>query len=62
MTSYSGTDNLEVMAEAKNYNAFLLGLILQPIKPTDLLLDFGAGIGTFAILLKGLGYQVVCGV
>jgi SAM-dependent methyltransferase len=60
MTSYSGTDNLEVMAEAKNYNAFLLDLILQPIKPADLLLDFGAGIGTFAILLKGLGYQVVC--
>ena len=44
MTSYSGTDNLEVMAEAKNYNAFLLALILQPIKLADVLMDFGAGI------------------
>jgi len=60
MTSYSGTDNLEVMAEAKNYNAFLLALILQPIKPADVLMDFGAGIGTFAILLKERGHEVIC--
>jgi hypothetical protein len=30
---YSGRDNLDVMAHAKNYNRFLLDLVLQNAHP-----------------------------
>jgi SAM-dependent methyltransferase len=52
--AYTGCDNLEVMKVAKNYNKFLLNLIeghgdkLKNCK----VLDFGAGSGTYADLLK----------
>lgn len=45
---YSGTDNLEVMAEAVNYNAFLERLVRRHIAGATRIIDFGAGIGTFA--------------
>ena len=46
---YSGTENLEVMSEAINYNAYLTHLVFSHVKATDSILDFGAGIGTFSI-------------
>ncbi len=52
MTDYTGTDNLEIMAEAVNYNQFLTELILEHAQDDDLILDFGAGIGTFAERVK----------
>ena len=60
MKHYSGTDNLEVMAEAANYNNFLLALIRENIKKGDRILDIGAGIGTFGIPLTKEGYLVRC--
>lgn len=60
MCEYSGTDNLEVMAEAVNYNKFLLTLIFSYAKRGDRIVDFGAGIGTFARELAQNGYRVHC--
>lgn len=58
-TAYSGTDLLEVLAEAENYNAFLERLVRQHAVPGEMLLDFGAGIGTFAGRLTRAGHDVV---
>lgn len=55
---YSGTENLEVMSEAINYNAYLTHLVFSHVKATDSILDFGAGIGTFSIPLKKKGFDV----
>lgn len=58
--SYSGGANLEVMAEAHNYNAFLLGLVRQTCGQNVRILDFGAGSGTIAELVRERGYTVSC--
>ncbi len=58
--SYTGTDNLEVMSEAVNYNRFLVDLVTRHAQGAEAILDFGAGIGTFAAELKGRGLDVVC--
>lgn len=60
MNKYTGTDNLEVMSLAENYNSFLERLITQHAKKTDKILDFGAGIGTFAKRLHVNGFDVSC--
>ncbi len=60
MSDYKGTDNLEVMAEAVNYNQFLIELVLKYAKAGDRILDFGAGIGTFAKSISEHGYTVGC--
>lgn len=54
---YTGQDNLEVMKMAHNYNSFLLSLAKKYIPSKDsICIDFGAGTGTFADLLKDNGY------
>ena len=58
--AYTGVENLEVMREAVNYNRFLIDLILQYAQPTDAVLDFGAGAGTFATKIHATGRSVVC--
>ena len=60
MSDYTGTDNLEVMAEAVNYNAFLHAQVAAHARPGDRILDFGAGIGTFARELVRRGHAVAC--
>jgi len=55
----SGTENLEVMAEAVNYNAFLLDLVTQAVPVGVTVLDFGAGRGTFALPLRNSGRRVI---
>ncbi|NDK40045.1 class I SAM-dependent methyltransferase [Pseudoxanthomonas gei] len=60
MSDYSGTDNLEVMAEAVNYNDFLSERVLRLASGTKNILDFGAGIGTFAQRLRDSGFSVLC--
>jgi SAM-dependent methyltransferase len=58
--AYSGVDNLEIMAEAVNYNAFLLGLVTAQARPHDQILDFGAGTGVLMRPLAAAGYHVSC--
>ena len=60
MADYSGTENLEVMADAINYNDFLVSLIRKEVKSGDLVVDFGAGIGTFSKQVAMAGYAVHC--
>jgi predicted SAM-dependent methyltransferase len=48
------------MDEAQNYNAFLEKLVLKYISQKSLILDIGAGIGTFAKKLVRRGYPVHC--
>lgn len=48
------------MAEAVNYNRFLVEMILKQVSRKDSLLDFGAGVGTFAHVIATRGYRVAC--
>ncbi|OAV67579.1 bifunctional 3-demethylubiquinone-9 3-methyltransferase/ 2-octaprenyl-6-hydroxy phenol methylase [Bacteroidales bacterium Barb6] len=58
---YTGTDLLELMQKAVNYNAFLASLILKQQVPTSgKILDIGAGIGLFAGTIRENGYNVHC--
>jgi SAM-dependent methyltransferase len=59
-TGYTGRDNLEVMQEAVNYNAWLCSLVTSRAGTTASLLDFGAGSGTFANAFAAYGYRVCC--
>ena len=60
--SYTGRDNLEVMADAKNYNGFLIAEVRAavPDRPEPRILDFGAGAGTYASLLRDAGTTAEC--
>lgn len=58
--NYTGIDNLEVMAEARNYNAYLAALIIQNTEAGERVLDFGAGAGTFALPAREAGRNVSC--
>jgi SAM-dependent methyltransferase len=55
---YSGVRVLEILAEAKNYNRYLASLIEKRLGPNDKILDFGAGVGTFALPLVRQGRDV----
>ena len=59
---YSGEENLKVMNNAKNYNAWLLKLITQAMPAnTKNIIDFGAGDGFFAkSLTKQCRKQITC--
>lgn len=59
---YTGCENLEAMTEAKNYNRYLIGLVEEALGGTKgkKILDFGAGSGTYADMLKEKGIQVDC--
>jgi SAM-dependent methyltransferase len=60
MSEYTGTENLEIMTEAVNYNRFLLSLIRSNARRGDRIADIGAGIGTFALALAAEGLDVRC--
>ena len=55
-----GGENLEVMAEAQNYNDWLRGLVRRWSGGADAALDFGAGIGTFSGSLSAPHQRVHC--
>lgn len=57
---YTGKDNLEVMREARNYNAFLVNLVVEWSGSQRAAVDFGAGSGTFAQALREAGMDVRC--
>src|SRR5215471_12330597 len=56
---YSGVDILEALESAHNYNDYITGLIRESTESKDLI-DFGAGIGTFAKRLREEGCRVLC--
>ncbi len=58
MSKYSGTVNLEVMAEAVSYNKFLTSLFFEKIKKTDQILNFEAGTGTFSKKIHDSGFKL----
>jgi len=58
--TYTGVDVLETLDRATNYNSLLLDLILDNSGDCTRMLDFGAGIGTFAKLLRNRSIDVVC--
>ena len=58
---YAGADNLEVMTQAVRYNAYLFDLLDELLRDDSRpVLDFGAGLGTFAGLLQHRGCSVTC--
>jgi SAM-dependent methyltransferase len=58
---YTGSDNLEVMKVAHNYNAFLISLISRLNLKQDIeILDIGAGLGIYAEMLRNKGYNISC--
>jgi len=56
---YHGTENLEVMSEAVNYNNFLVDQILKcaPESNDVEIFDFGAGIGQFSSIWNDARYN-----
>lgn len=58
--SYEGVEILELMEAADNYNAALLEIVKKYASPAGSVIDFGAGIGTFARRLVTSGYHVRC--
>ena len=58
--SFSGVENLEILAEARRYNAFLAALVARHARGARHILDFGAGIGTFAAALAAAGQRPLC--
>jgi SAM-dependent methyltransferase len=56
--AYVGSENLEVMREAVNYNRYLLQTVRKHAPGKGRILDFGAGNGEFARPMKALGYDV----
>lgn len=57
---YKGQDVLDVLTKAKNYNNFLIKQIIKACPNGLDVLDFGAGIGTFAKPLRQKGFRVTC--
>lgn len=55
---YGGTDNLEVMEEARNYNRWLIQQVLREMPPGGRVLDFGAGLGFFTRAVRAGGLSV----
>jgi len=58
--AYTGTENLEVMKEAVNYNRMLIDVVKRHARRGEGVLDFGAGVGTFALPMQRDGYAVEC--
>lgn len=57
---YSGGDNLSVMTAAKRYNESLVQIVRNAVPDRSAsVLDFGAGIGLYAALLRLDGYSDV---
>lgn len=57
---YTGLENLETMKQAVRYNRFLLRQLLQCSSPNEAVLDFGSGLGSFALALEQKSRLVTC--
>jgi SAM-dependent methyltransferase len=57
---YGGSENLEAMEAALNYNAFLVSTVRSAVRGAGPVLDFGAGTGTHTRALRDRGVEVWC--
>lgn len=57
---YTGVDVLEFLQDARKYNEFLVTTVRRQAQGKKRLLDFGAGIGTFAKSLRAANFDVTC--
>ncbi|MDA0979177.1 MAG: methyltransferase domain-containing protein [Proteobacteria bacterium] len=57
---YTGSENLEVMLDAVNYNGYLRQLVREHAADSRTALDFGAGIGTFTTAIDLPAGEIVC--
>ena len=57
---YTGVEELEILADAENYNTALANFVREEATPCDRALDFGAGIGSFSRRLKPHVKELVC--
>jgi SAM-dependent methyltransferase len=57
---YTGEDILEALTIARNYNNWQARRILEFFPASAPLTDFGAGLGTFAKILRAQGRRVLC--
>ena len=57
---YTGLDILRALEEARNYNRSLADLCERAAGTARVVVDFGAGIGTFSDLLQDRGFAVRC--
>ena len=57
---YMGIDVLNLMQKAKNYNMYLVDLCLAKLNPSTKMLDFGAGCGSIATILRDKGFDIEC--
>jgi predicted SAM-dependent methyltransferase len=60
MTNYSGKEHLDVMQFALRYNFFLANLITMNASKQDRIIDFGAGTGTIAKIIRDHGFDILC--
>ena len=58
--TYSGVDNLEVLAEAIRYNRFLVDQVVREARGHRRALDFGAGTGSLSTQVRDRGFNVSC--
>jgi SAM-dependent methyltransferase len=59
--TYSGYSALLAIESAlPNYNKSIVNKIVEVVKPGMRVLDFGAGIGTLAVLLREAGVEAIC--
>jgi SAM-dependent methyltransferase len=56
----TGTENLEAMETAHNYQRFLVDSVRREADPGQPVLDFGAGTGFHARALRAHGFDVTC--
>ena len=57
---YTGVEELDVLANAKNYNRSLSQFVARKMQPGDHVLDFGAGIGSFSRPLADKAAVLTC--
>jgi len=57
---YAGTDLLEHLEYAKNYNDFIHRYLAKYSKDSQVILDYGAGTGYFAQRTRNIGKKVTC--
>ncbi|MDO8954805.1 MAG: class I SAM-dependent methyltransferase [Gammaproteobacteria bacterium] len=58
--TYSGAEELLAMENMVNYNNHILGLLKKSKPDFECVVDFGAGIGTFAKLIRPFSKEFTC--